>query len=143
MQRICALPECGQLIPKGITGTGKCCCRSHMARYAAKHSVKRLGLPNKTKEDYVVYYRIKAIDKQKRIKQATPLWSDKSKIRKIYEQAYEMTKATGVKYEVDHIDPLTNSLVCGLHVPENLQIITLEENRKKRNSFKSYEIYFK
>lgn len=142
MERYCALPECGQLIAKGTTGFGKCCCRSHMAKYAAKHSVKRLGLPNKTKEDYVVYYRLKAIEKQKRIKQATPIWANKSAIKEIYEQAYKLSIDTGIKHEVDHIDPLTNKLVCGLHVPENLQILTLTENRTKRNSFTPYEVTF-
>jgi hypothetical protein len=43
----------------------------------------------------------------------------------------------GIKYEVDHIIPLKNDKVCGLHVPENLQIITRFNNRSKQN--KLYE----
>lgn len=65
--------------------------------------------------------------------QATPQWADHDKIQKFYEEADRMSKETGVPHEVDHIYPLQGELVCGLHVHQNLQVITQKQNRSKGN----------
>ena len=49
----------------------------------------------------------------------------------IYEERDRITAETGVRHEVDHILPMQGDTVSGFHVPENLQIITLTENRSK------------
>lgn len=70
--------------------------------------------------------------------QRTPAWlsePDKNGILDLYEQSRQLTKATGEEHHVDHIIPLKGVLVSGLHVLENLQILTAVQNMQKNNSF--------
>jgi len=69
------------------------------------------------------------------IRQAMPKWADRGSIFKIYQEAMRMTRTTGIKHHVDHIVPLKHPLVCGLHIPCNLQVIPAVENLKKQNRF--------
>lgn len=66
-------------------------------------------------------------------KAATPMWADFDRIREIYREARRLTLETGVKHEVDHIIPVQGKIVTGLHVPENLRVVTKAENRRKSN----------
>lgn len=67
--------------------------------------------------------------------EATPNWANLTEIQKFYDEAKLRTKKTGVQHHVDHIVPLQHDLVCGLHNEYNLQILTYEQNCKKKNSF--------
>lgn len=64
-----------------------------------------------------------------RVKRATPKWADMGAITTMYQQA----KRLGL--EVDHVVPLQGKNVCGLHVENNLQHLTMEANRRKNNRF--------
>ena len=60
-------------------------------------------------------------------KKAVPLWFNEKEVEKIY------MFARTHNLEVDHIVPLQGKTVCGLHVQNNLQCISREENRRKSN----------
>lgn len=62
-----------------------------------------------------------------------PAWADHRKIETIYAIATFLTKHTGVEYQVDHVYPLFGKTSCGLHVHENLRVITAAANQAKGN----------
>lgn len=72
---------------------------------------------------------------------ASPPWltdEHRDQIVALFDQAERLSKETGVKHTVDHIVPLRGytrtdkrQVVCGLHVPWNLQILTQQENNSK------------
>ena len=67
--------------------------------------------------------------------QAMPKWVCQKSIKTVYSLKANLQKARGIIYHVDHIIPLKHKLICGLHVPWNLQILTAGENSKKKNHF--------
>ncbi len=56
-------------------------------------------------------------------------------ISEAYNLAVLREELTGIKWEVDHIIPLINNKVCGLHVGINLQVIPAIQNRIKSNIY--------
>ena len=75
--------------------------------------------------------------KAKKIK-ATPKWANLSRIECYYSVANMLNQEKLDVWEVDHIIPLQGKKVCGLHVHNNLRVITRAENRSKGNSFQVF-----
>lgn len=80
-------------------------------------------------------FSLLAAERNSRRRTATPSWVNGEAILSFYRESRMLTKLTGVKHEVDHIVPLQSVLVCGLHVPWNLRVVTKRENAKKSNRY--------
>jgi hypothetical protein len=106
------------------------------AKAAARpNEEKRMHKGNYKRENPEVY-KVLCNARRRRHREATPTWlttEQKEDIKQLYISAQKITKLTGVRYEVDHIIPLVNENVCGLHVPWNLQVIPKIDNLKKAN----------
>lgn len=75
----------------------------------------------KNKDKLILYSRLR------RAKQIIPSWAELNKISVVYK------KAAQYGFEVDHVVPIKSKLVCGLHVWNNLQLLSATENQKKGN----------
>jgi len=71
-------------------------------------------------------------------KRRTPIWLSKDDLwlmEQFYELAALRTKATGFKWQVDHVIPIQGKLASGLHVPDNLQVLPAKLNQRKSNRY--------
>ncbi|WP_170611087.1 hypothetical protein [Ruegeria arenilitoris] len=87
-------------------------------------------------------FNAKAARRRAAVRDAIPPWlSDEhhAQIAEIYAEAQRLSEATGTPHEVDHICPLVNDNICGLHVPWNLSVLPMEDNRSKSNNFETDE----
>ena len=107
-----------------------------IARAAARPPSEVRQYKDRHKEKNPEYYKALTSVRKRRHRSATPPWitkEQKLEMRRLYLKAQQLTKLTRERYVVDHIVPLINPDVCGLHVPWNLQVMTQEENLKKSN----------
>ncbi len=92
----------------------------HRARMLASAKIYR----SKNKKAHVAHQSQRRAAKLQR----TPKWANLEELKQWYQNCPDgMT--------VDHIIPLQGELVSGLHVPGNLQYLTMTENVMKNNRF--------
>jgi hypothetical protein len=126
------------------SNAGKEAKRNYYARNREVVIARAQARPDNQKTKYKTDYKERNPElykefvniRRRRFRQATPKWltiEHKTDIRVLYRTAIELSRLTGGRYAVDHIVPLVSEVVCGLHVPWNLRVITQEENLKKSN----------
>ena len=90
--------------------------------YARKWSKENRDLKNANWQRYIA-----------RKKQATV--ENSPAIHYVYYAADVIKQVYGGRPDVDHIIPLHHDLVCGLHVPQNLQLMNPKANSSKGNTW--------
>lgn len=116
--------------------------KARIKQRSAAHYVKTIDTHKNRREEsrrrsYATnwtYYCARAAARRSKARKATPGWlttEQRREIQAIYARAREITEATSIRHEVDHIIPLQGKTVCGLHVPWNLRVLPAAENTRK------------
>ena len=86
---------------------------------------------NETRKSYrKIQKKSNKIRDRAKSKKAKPSWYSHAHFRNILKDLYKIDSMS-----IDHIIPLNHTKVCGLHVQDNWQIMSIKENRKKDNKF--------
>ena len=89
------------------------------------HQYKNCKSKNKHTLRRIKYYQ--------KLLEAWPDWADTSKIQAVYKRRDSLNRITGKVHHTDHMVPISNNYVCGLHNEFNLQVLTEVENLQKSN----------
>lgn len=104
--------------------------RAQSTRWQKENSAKASAQQKRSRslrpDHYRVKYREYGAARRAAELRAMPEWVDRGEIERIY-------RGCPPGSHVDHIVPLRGRLVCGLHVPWNLQYLAAHENARKGN----------
>jgi hypothetical protein len=78
-----------------------------------------------------------------RLRSATPPWITRQmreEIKDLHAEAERREQETGIQFDVDHIVPLDGKIICGLHVPWNLRVITHSDNISRPKHFVEHHL---
>jgi hypothetical protein len=131
--------------PERVKAKNAAWYKENLERAKANHAAWRKANAERFKELQAAWRRNnpEAMRKYSELRKAqqliaTPKWLTnemRQEIRDIYAKVKQLNKERGGEYywTVDHIIPLLNRNVCGLHIPTNLRIISKSENSAKGN----------
>lgn len=119
--------------------------KSYVARNKEQVAQRQASYYQKNKEHRQQYRRahykqnaekyLSAEARRRCLMNQLPGWADVGRIEELYRWARTLSSQTGVQHHVDHIVPLQNKRVCGLHVQDNLRVVTAAVNLAKKNRF--------
>lgn len=136
----------GHVAPR-YTQTGLCteCSKARSAKqredkdawneYHRTYTGKNIHFLKKYLLDAEEIYFEKRTRQRRAIERATPPWADRDAIRRIYAECVYLNETMHFPLEVDHIIPINNRAVSGLHTAENFQIVSRTLNEQKGNKF--------
>lgn len=136
--------------PVEIKARKKAEYRKHHESIRAKAKAYRAANPEKARARAASYSKRRPevrreISSTRRARQrnATPPWLTKEmreEMKAMHRKAVDLQQEFGVQFDLDHIVPLDGRVVCGLHVPWNLRVITHEANSCRPKIFSEPDI---
>lgn len=112
--------------------------RATIKAYAIKNRDSVLAKKREYQKNNPHVYRATGSFRRARLRNATPPWITqqmREEIKDFHAEAERREQETGIQFDVDHIVPLDGKIICGLHVPWNLRVITHSDNISRPKHF--------